>query len=41
VNKAVEGMEKGYRIWLLADEAGAIFQAEVANVVSEQSIHRA
>jgi hypothetical protein len=41
VNKAVEGMVKGYRIRLLADEAGAIFQAEVANVVSEQSIHRA
>ena len=41
VNKAVEGVVKGYGIGLLADETGAIFQTEVANIVSEQSIHRA
>jgi hypothetical protein len=41
VNKTVERVVKGYRIGLLANETGAIFQAEVANIVSEQSIHRA
>jgi hypothetical protein len=41
VNKAVECVVEGYRIRLLADEAGAIFQTEVANIVSEKSIHRA
>jgi hypothetical protein len=41
VNKAVEGMVKGYRIGLLADETGTIFQTEVANIVSKKSVHRA
>jgi hypothetical protein len=39
VNKAVEGVVKRFGIGLLADETGTIFQAEVANIVTEQSIH--
>jgi hypothetical protein len=39
VNKKVESMVKRNRIGLLADEAGAVLQTEVTNIVTEQSIH--
>jgi hypothetical protein len=32
-------MVKRNRIGLLADEAGAVLQTEVTNIVTEQSIH--
>jgi len=34
-------MVKGKGIGLLADEAGAIFQAEVADIVAQNGVHRA
>jgi hypothetical protein len=41
MDEAVECVVKGERVGLLADEPGALFEAEVADLLAEKRIHGA
>jgi hypothetical protein len=41
VNEAVECVVEGNGVGLLADESGALLEAEVADIVAQDGVHRA
>jgi hypothetical protein len=41
MNEAVECVVEGEGVGLLADESGAFFEAEVADIVAQNGVHRA